>query len=256
MSKLIPKSGAWIHITADIHIDIPVHQFALYYATPTGTKFFKDENTVRGGQIFMNGMHPYTHEEFREYLPAFKTPENFKNKISDWKRNTKAEFSNREKNVLEIIERECGPVHEVFPVEDQVEIHTELGRAVIQPHEYTLADQAMIDQYIASSGDGHAVMNYLSDNTQLKGKVAEQVFYLRSRGIPYHEAVKLCIGNVKSKNLFYIYGHPAYCQNFNHNFDQYVKRHVGLLREAGEAKKAAEYMMLVRQIEGYENFTV
>ena len=52
MSKLIPKSGAWIHITADIHIDIPVHQFALYYATPTGEKFFQNENTIEGYENF------------------------------------------------------------------------------------------------------------------------------------------------------------------------------------------------------------
>ena len=63
---------------------------------------------------------------------------------------------------------------------------------------------------IAPSTVSRALNEKKGVSKTLKGKINEQVFYLRSRGYDYTDAIKLCIGNSSSQNLFYIEYHEGY----------------------------------------------
>lgn len=211
---LIPKTGTWIMIRQIIPVEYPIDPMSLYFAVPSGKLFWRGENEncfEENPRELMASlkMRWYKFDEFKEMIWAFYR---MKKKESEY-----------DKKHLEQLEEwdDQGIISENI-LEQQIKIKTMFGDVCIQPHEYTVVRQ--ISQYIESVKDEHAFIRFISNNKQLTSKLADQVFYLRSRGIGFAEAIQLCIQNVKSQNLFYIEMHPEYQKIFTRDFDSYWRR--------------------------------
>jgi hypothetical protein len=218
---LIPKTGAWVLISREIPVEIPIDPMSLYFAIPSGELFWKDELTWRGACL------PYIDDDGPEDLMGrlgmrHGDFDDFKKMIYNFYRSRKkeAEFESKHLEKLEQWD-ELGIINEDC-IEQQVKIKTAFGDVCVQPHEYRIVRE--IDQYIEPVKDKHAFMRFLSGSKSLSGKIADQVFYLRSRGIGFAEAVQLCIQNVKTQNLFYIEMHPGYQEAFTRNWEAYWAR--------------------------------
>jgi hypothetical protein len=106
--------------------------------------------------------------------------------------------------------------------EQQVTILTEHGQVCIQPHEYTI--QETIDDHLEAVKEGEAELVFLNKNKSLRGKIKEQVFYIRSRGISFTEAMKMVGGQVKSQHVFYIRYKEELQRYFTRDYDSYLAK--------------------------------
>jgi len=73
------------------------------------------------------------------------------------------------------------------------------GPLWLWPHEYTIIEN--VSEYITMLGDDGPKINYMSARTELSG---DKLFYLRSRGVPYADAVLMLLGEVKDPNFCYL----------------------------------------------------
>jgi hypothetical protein len=96
------------------------------------------------------------------------------------------------------------------------------GDVCINPWEYSVVNDVL--PYLEAVKAKSAVLRYISNTKQLTGKLSEQVFYLRARGIGYSEALQLCIKTIKTQNLFYIEMTPPNAAVFTRNYLAFAKR--------------------------------
>jgi hypothetical protein len=216
---LIPKTGAWVMIRQTIPVEYPIDPMSLYFAVPNGKLFWKNENHMSFMDQICSRDSDDPQELMRQLNMRWRDFDEFKMMIWAFYRmkNAEAEYDRKHLEQLEEWDR-IGYIGEDV-IEQQVKIKTPFGDVAIQPHEYTVVKE--LQGYIEPVKDGHAFMRFMSNQKQLTGKIADQVFYLRQRGIPFAEAIQLCIQNVKTQNLFYIEMHPEYQKMFTRDFDQY-----------------------------------
>lgn len=209
-SKYLTKKGGWIMIRSLIPIDKPiVDPLSLWFAIPTGKIFVNGELSI---QNFMNrddydlrfGMRMLRIGDWGVY----------KKILFDFMVNGKTNSFDRK-----TLEEIADTIKDDVEFEQQVQIKTLFGDVVIQPHEYTVCKH--LDSYFEAIRDGHAFMRYMTKSDTLAGKLADQIFYLRSRGIGYAEALQLVWQNIKSPNQFYIEFHPAYMDQFVRGWERY-----------------------------------
>ena len=188
--KLIPKKGDWILIRRPIPIALPVPPFSIWYAVPTKKMFWTGEEHI-GWQ------YSATRGELEERLRSVFATDMDGAKLAYYRylRGNK-DLSERQLDVLKWVEREGYELHH------QVKIVTPWGQCNIQPHEYVYIDD--INTYIGSIQEGEATLEYLSDAEGFKGRISDQIFYLRSRGIDFTTALLMVSGNIKSQYLFWI----------------------------------------------------
>lgn len=251
----LPKKGGWILITKHVNTERPVHKFGIYFAIPTGKYFFHDE---RADHAFLRYHPEYNESDVFVRLCHFYDGElelmkkdlwNFTRSNPHWEPLNEAAWEYMEKVGVDELKEE-------FKIVQQVKVITEHGEIRIQPEEYSICSDEKLQEYMQSVQSGDGFMVYLSKSQQLKGKVAEQVFYLQSRGISYTKALQMCIGQVSTANLFYIYMHPGYVEYFTREplLSTYYKRHIKAMRESGVEELADQYLGQIRQLEGYESF--
>ena len=261
MNKIIPKKGAWVFVNQIVNTVDPVHRFALYYAIPTGKYFYKDEYTVNSINSFAFNEHPYTGDSFDRLINilggSYDKPnrEYYKQVLVNWKKNPHFNLTPKQKEQLKL-EDKYDSLEESYPVEAQVKILTEHGDVCLQPYEYNICTEEKVKEYMDCVKEGHAFINYLSDSKQLKGKIADQVFYLRSRGIKYSDALTMCIGSVATRNLFYVYMHPAYVNYFTREkqCSWYFSKHLYALKKGKQVSLFEKYFKQILEIEGWSNF--
>lgn len=246
--KLLPKAGAWIFVKQVVPTEVPIHKLALYYAIPSGVYYWDGEMTPDWMQLLYDS-------DFAHYMSEFGGNDNFKRCVANYKRNPHFEFRDKELELLESLDSR-NLLGTKYVLQAQIKIITEYGEVHLQPHEYELVDDAKLQEYMESVKSGDAFIMYLSKSKQLKGKIADQVFYLRTRGISFSTAIQMCIGSISTRNLMYIYMHPGYVEFFTRTeeFERYITKHVEYMRKAGLKEEADHYLGLVHQIQGYENF--
>jgi hypothetical protein len=209
-SKYLPRKGGWIMIRSLIPIDKPiVDPLSLWYAIPTGKIFVNDELHVRN---FMCADDYDLRVGMR--LLRIGDWEVYKRILFDFMVNGKTNSFDRA-TLEQIVKDVDGDVN----FQQQVQIKTLFGDVNIMPHEYTICQH--LDNYFEAIKDGHAFMRYMTKSDTLAGKLADQIFYLRSRGIGYSEALQLVWQNIKSPNQFYIEFHPAYMDQFVRGWQRY-----------------------------------
>lgn len=211
---MIPKKGTWIMIRQEIPVEVPIDPFSFWYAVPSGKLFWREELTVSR----FNDTTPYwlmaqlrerDFERFKTlvynyfFVKKAEIPEDVRKKLKAWEQEGE-------------IDKEC--------LEQQVKIKTPFGDVCVQPYEYLIPKE--LGHYIEAAKDGHAFIRYMNETKILKGKIADQVFYLRSRGIKFKDAITLCFQNISTQNLFYVEMHPEYQKALTRNWDRYWEKKV------------------------------
>lgn len=216
-TTLIPKKGTWILIIKDIPVQLPIPPLTVWYAVPSGKIFYKNErnryfeflDTTEKINYYVDRHFGGDHDLFKNIVYKFKTtgkvPKVFEHK----------------KGILE------PTIHDLeenygFELEQQLKIVTPWGECCIQPEEYNTTD---INFHLNAAKTGDAEIKYLTKSKQLKGKVKEQVFYLRTRGIGFADAVQMCIANIHTQHLFYIEYHEEYMKMFFNTFNVEMRKH-------------------------------
>lgn len=218
--SLIPKSGVWVMITKTVPIEYPIDPMSFWYAIPSGKTFFRgedsgpeylyeDESLARAIHVLGLYGHRDKFEEFKKMLYACLRLPNASDLYG-------------EKNMEELQRMIDLKLFSEDDLTQQVKLITPFGSCCIQPHEYNVVKD--MTPYVDATKDGHAFMRFLSKSKTLSGKIADQVFYLRSRGISYAEALGMAIGNVQSQNLFYIEMHPEYQKAYTRYWDTYWEK--------------------------------
>lgn len=257
MNTLLPKTGGWIFIKEIIPTVTPVHRFALYYAYPTGDYYWKGERALANWSTYADHKHPETDRWLEAIDQVFGDEKNGKKAIANYlKRNNHYDFTSKEKDFLDNMGHE--DLEKNYPVEESVKIKTEYGDVVLFDNEYNTVADEKLEEYFEHVKNEHAFIIYLSKSKQLKGKVAEQVFYLRTRGISYTNAIQMCIGEIKTGNLLYLHMHPGYVEHFTREeqFENYIHSHLKAMLSHNLKEEADKYLEQVHSISGYENFQI
>lgn len=221
--KYLPKKGGWVLITKSPNIEIPVDMFSIYWALPTGKLFLKGElegwpNQDKMDFLYLAKCHGLnTSNETTSSMVL----EQFLGYQSGRKKKI-------HKALYKLYEEMA---EEGLDVEQQVSIRTEWGDVILQPYEYSIQKPERIPDYINAVKDGDATIMYLNESKQLSGKVADQLFYIRSRGVGFVDALQMCINSTTSsvRNIFYIRMHSGLQQHFDRHFDTYFQKKVKFL---------------------------
>jgi hypothetical protein len=222
---LIPKSGAWIMIRQTIPVEYPIDPFSFFYAIPTGQYYWKGESGMGWPRIDYGDdnpiqlMHSLRMNDF-DY---------FKDMVYTCIRRRKGEDVESQKYINTINGWFEDGIIEEDDLEQQVKIKTAFGDVCIQPHEYSVVKD--MEPYMEAVKDGEGFIRYLSNSVALKGKIADQIFYLRTRGISYSDAMKMVVKNISSPNLFYLERHPELQGSFTRNWENYWQKKLNYCKE-------------------------
>jgi hypothetical protein len=221
---MIPKKGTWVMIRGNqIPVEIPIDPLSHWFALPTGKLFWSGEL-----QGYRFGDYLSEYNELSLLFGKEKRGRYSSDYENDIKKVLHAYFTGSENEQVDSKREELdlladnGIIREDM-IEQQVRIKTPFGDVYVQPHEYVIAKESL-GEVMDNAKEEHCFIRYLSDSKMLKGKIADQVFYLKSRGIPHKEALALCFQNVSSQNLFYIEMHPEYQKTFTRNWDAYWEK--------------------------------
>jgi len=211
----------------------------VYYALPTGVIFYEGERSP----YYIGRLDSLKMDTIKS---VFGSHDRAKECFLNYKANRHFVVKDKEKKYLDN--------HDylgLFPIECQVKVLTETGHVYIQPEEYNIVSESDLKQYIEDTKTGHVLIKHFSGANSLKGKLADQVFYLKQRGISYSDALSMCCGGVSSQKLFYLVTHPVYIQVFNRNWVKQLEDIVQyyLLNDKAFGLK---YLKLINQIEGSE----
>ena len=101
-------------------------------------------------------------------------------------------------------------------VEWNFTITTDYGDVVIREGEYSLLTDERLREYIecVKDGDYSIVMYNIDGNKMLSQKLQDSIFYIRSRGISYTDALLMSIGLVNSRSVFRLEVHMVYLEHF------------------------------------------
>jgi len=200
--KIPNKKGEWILIKKRIPVKEFIQPLSIFYGIPDYNRlFFKDENKLE--------WNTRDHSWLIEYLAggtSTTASQNAKLIIDRFNRNQK--ITSRQKSYLE----NKDPIE----LEYRMRIRTREGNVTIEPHEYNIVE---LSKYLEPVKENHAFIKYLNKNERITGKVGEQIFYLRSRGIGFVNAVMMTSGRIRSQNSFYIEMHKGYVEQFFGDYD-------------------------------------
>lgn len=101
-------------------------------------------------------------------------------------------------------------------VEWNFTITTDYGDVVIREGEYSLLTDERLREYIefVKDGDYSIVMYNIDGNKMLSQKLQDSIFYIRSRGISYTDALLMSIGLINSRSVFRLEAHMVYLEYF------------------------------------------
>jgi hypothetical protein len=104
-------------------------------------------------------------------------------------------------------------------------IHTPWGDVTILPHEYSVIGPDKLSEYFEAVKIGHAfIKHYGKDDKKniSSQRLADAIFYLRSRGITYGDALGMCLGLIDKYDILFIEMHEEYQRMFTRHYDQYI----------------------------------
>lgn len=199
--KVLPKKGGWIMVKGIIPVDMPIEPLSIFFAKPK--KVFWD------GHFTMPGVMPYDMRiAFEDAKKRFG--EKVYEAYIDFQRGRVGKFDAEEKAMLGRLDDEG------FDVVQRVEIRTPFGDCCIEPHEYNMIE---IDKYLDQIDGEHLKMNMFGENNQIASKeLGDKLFYLRSRGIPKLDALKLLLPQLDQNNVLWLSFHEEYQRHFTRDY--------------------------------------
>lgn len=209
MNKIIPTSGAWIMTTKAIPIEYPIEPFSIYFAKP--------KKTFQYGELtpsFVWGNDP----RLMSYV-SIESKKKFGGREA-LLRNYAA-FLNKEKVIWTEDQREVLIFLEdhYFEVEQRVEIRTVWDDCCIEPHEYVVIDMNVYNSLVDQE---HLFLNLFADVNGITDKeLRDKIFYMRSRGLSYADAVQLILPHVNEPNILWLTFHEEYQKSMCRDYDIY-----------------------------------
>lgn len=217
------KTGAWIMIIKDMHLEIPIDRLSIYYAKPKG-KYLKGYRETYSHEYIMKrawrlGLDGQEYNDcIYEYLDNPEEPDIYPKAL-------------REEIKFEISKHDYTKEDFVNPAE----IVTPFGEATIYPEEY---NEVGLDYALELVNQESHVIRYLSNDGSIRKdlkqtSIADKVFYLRSRGITYTEAMKRISGDIKTQYLMYFDPLPQYIHCYERNFLKLAEKKIEYCKENG-----------------------
>ena len=212
--KIPRKKGEWILIKKRIPVKPFIQPFSIFYALPDFNRlFFRGEYNLGWDDT----EHSWIIEELAGGHGAIAA-QNAKSIIDRFNRGQ--EVTNDQKEYL---------TNRDIELEYRMNIKTREGDVTIEPHEYSIIED--LSTYLEAVKDNHAFIKYLNVNERITGKVGEQIFYLRSRGIGFVSAVMMTSGRIATQNAFFIEMHKEYVKQFCRDYEQVeVERAISKVR--------------------------
>ena len=243
MTSIIPKSGSWVFVTQNITTtDTPVAFGSIFYALPVrgSVRFEVDQYPFSQAHIAIQELnYEIVREKYRQ-RDLFKLAHEYHFWLANGNRGNRfhesevALFARYQQIGVEVVQN--------------VKVLTEWGEVVLKPHEYNRLTNERLQCYLEEIRDNQqGRLVFLHHGQNLQGKLADRLFYLRSRGISYLDALMMLVDLVKSRNLFYIEMHPAVVQMFTHDALRLFARKLSAYYDSGMESQAQAYLTLLRQ---------
>jgi len=202
-SKIPRKKGEWILIKKRIPVEPFIQPFSIFYAIPDFERlFFRGEFNMD----WNDSEFTWTIKELTGGSGA-KSAQIAKSIIDRFNRGQQTTDS--QKKFLK---------NRDIELEYRMKIRTREGNVTIEPHEYNIVEDLSV--YLEPVKNKHAFIKYLNANEKITGKVGDQIFYLRSRGIGFVNAIMMTSGKIATQNAFYIEMHKEYVEHFCRDYEQ------------------------------------
>lgn len=242
--KTLPIGGGWIYVKKLLPIETYVPALSYWYAMPHRVQLWGSDriefNRERLGG-YVSGMFTHMHYHEEKYRKALTIL---------WRKRCRAKVDTIDQDHLDdIISRESeetvysyddhdrfdifrngttrNPIYERefvdpcprhpignVPLEMEVKILTPNGSVILKPHEYDIVSN--IKDVLSRVDNEHFLLKQFGSDNQ-KGKIADQIHYIRSRGISQADAITMVMGQVKSQKVYWLEWHRAYAQIYGLN---------------------------------------
>lgn len=190
-----PKQGAWIQVKKKVEIKNAPEPLSIYFATFEKGYFERP--------VYEMDM-PFG---WNKFFAGANSQEDFVRCYFQYEWGNKKGLSEMQKKVIEHFkEYNCDS-----DITVKVKVQTKDGDIYLLSHEFNIVD---VEKYVDCVDGEHCVMNFFSETASLPKKMSEQIFYMRSRGIPYIDALKMLSGNIKKSGIFWITFHKEYQRMF------------------------------------------
>lgn len=182
----LPIGGGWIMVTRRLPTAIQVPLLSIFYAMPD--------------RVFPAGWHT-------TWPPGELDDTGFSSE------QLSLLWRYRAKGRLRADEREQAKAMDATGVslDQRVRILAPDGEVWIEPYEWTPIQS--LEPYVGVIDGEHVKLH--DYGVKPSGAMADQIFYLRSRGIPRAQAYELLVGEVRKHNVFWLELHPAYASFFH-----------------------------------------
>jgi hypothetical protein len=134
-------------------------------------------------------------------------------------------------------------------------ITTEYGDVILRDHEYSIINEESLKNYIecVQSGDAELKLYADLDNNMFNEKLQNTIFYIRSRGISYTDALLMSMGNINKRNVLRIEFQDKYLETFfdNNELQEFYIRQKNYKIPVEKVKKSKTVKTKNRTIRNY-----
>lgn len=129
-------------------------------------------------------------------------------------------------------------------IEWMYEITTKYGDVQLRDFEYSVIADDKMQEYISAvdEKDYDLIPYGVGENASFNKKLQDTIFYLRSRGLTYSQALTLSMGIVKQKNIFMLQAKEDYLYHFfdNRECDRLLEKEKAFIYTPPLAFKSTE----------------
>lgn len=214
----INKTGEWIYLVKDFALEVPLDRLGIWYAKPKG-EYLHGYRNMGGDYVVANEMKDAGIQSesitVKDYVDLV------------WKYLDGGGSDIYPKRLREDIEFAIS-LHK-YSKDDfvsVVEIITPFGPITIFPEEYNPVDLNFAMQCVEA---GSHIIRYMGNDGNVRDsmkhtKVTEQVFYLRSRGVKFSDAMRGVSGDIKSQHFLYFDPLPQYVDMFSRDYPKQCEK--------------------------------
>lgn len=185
--QTLPLSGGWVMITRPLPTQVKPPVLSIFYALPDRL-FPKDWHSMR--------------------FPAWaydEAPRNPSQTVMTllWRSRNGGRLLPHERREIERLEG--------FELDQRVRIQTDDGDVWVEPYEWSLIPN--IETYFEMV-DGEQIKLHLQPGAKFSGVLADQLFYMQTRGLTRLDCFRLMFGEIKRPGICWFEIHDAYAKFF------------------------------------------
>lgn len=197
---VLPIGGGWIIVKRRLPTQVQVPLLSIFYALPD--------------RVFPAGWHTDRYGD----LPGSRYSSESLSLL--WRHRHKGRIRPDERERAKAMEDEP----ERIDLDQRVRILAPDGEVCVEPYEWERIPD--LSPYLSAVDGEHVKLH--DYGIKPSGTMADQLFYLRTRGIARADALELLFGEVRKPNVFWLELHPAYAEFFALDRPRERKRSRGL----------------------------